>query len=144
MSGWTSEAGSANMTSRSTPPARMRPTPLAFARRNHGLFAPYADRTYSSSVHADDPHRHIRPERAVRAFGGELQLLGLADASELLVRPCGHRRAARVRHRRRSSLTHQPNGFLDASRPGIAVAGEHEVRRQILDPRQRLDRLCGV
>src|SRR6185436_11682617 len=49
MSGWISGAGSANVTSRSRPPARMRPTPLAFARRNHGLFAPCAERTYSSS-----------------------------------------------------------------------------------------------
>ena len=42
-------AGSAKVTSRSTPPARMRPAPLAFARRYQGLLGPKAERTYRSS-----------------------------------------------------------------------------------------------
>src|SRR5215207_7249102 len=49
MAGCTPGAGSANVTSRSRPPARMRPAPLAFAQRNHGLSDPYADRVYRSS-----------------------------------------------------------------------------------------------
>jgi hypothetical protein len=45
-------------------------------------------------VDADDPHRHVRPERAVRAFRGELQLLRLADTSKLFLGPRDHRRTS--------------------------------------------------
>ena len=39
---------------------------------------------------ADDPHRHERPQRAVRSVGGELELLGGTDRGELIVGPGGH------------------------------------------------------
>src|SRR5690242_5458378 len=42
-------SAAAKVTSRSVPPARIRPLPLALARRNQPLFAPWALRTYRSS-----------------------------------------------------------------------------------------------
>ena len=55
---------------------------------------------------ADDPHRHVRAQRAVRSAGGELQFGGVADAGELVVGPAGHSDPTRIRDliARRSSI----------------------------------------
>src|SRR5438132_6247232 len=84
MAACTSGAGSANVTFCSRPPARMRPTPLAFARRNHGLFGPYRGTDVEVVAGPDDPHRHVGTYRAVRARGRELPLLGLTNPAQLL------------------------------------------------------------
>jgi hypothetical protein len=39
---------------------------------------------------ADDPHRHRRTEASIRPGGRKVELVGVADAAQLVVGPGGH------------------------------------------------------
>jgi hypothetical protein len=83
-------SASAKVTSRSTPLARIRPAPLAKARRYQGVVRPLDGADIDIISRSHDPHRHVGTETAVPAAGGELELLGIADTLQLIAGPGRH------------------------------------------------------
>ena len=90
----TAPAAVATVTSRSTPPAWMRPSARSVRCRNHppAPSAGAAPVRPHVEVVADphDPDRNVRAERAVGAGRGDAQLVGRPDPVELVAGPGGH------------------------------------------------------
>ena len=149
-----SEAGtSTNVTSRSTPPARMRPVPPRFARTYH----PFSGRMPNDVdvvTLAGDPDDHVLPQGSVAPVRRDPQLFGVAWASSsgvqvlmrvpsdgsilrrrgrrppVPVRAAPSRRRARPIRGRRGSPSPWNAGFGQRGRPGRSVYPQGPVSRR--------------
>src|SRR4051794_33963667 len=72
---------------------------------------------------ADHPDGHVRPQGAVGAPGADLQLLGAADAAQLIVVPRRCHGFTRTLRASRSSMAAYPQGSAQAGSCGRRSAG---------------------